>query len=101
MRPGEARPRRAWRRPGLPARRELAGLMDALAREAPAWDMVVAFDAFPYLGALEAVFDAAVLALKPGGWFAVSTEAGETGDYVLPGNGRYAHTADYIARLAA
>src|SRR5207245_2936781 len=40
-------------------------------------------------------------ALKPGGWCAFSTEAGETGEYVLHGNGRYAHTADYIARLAA
>jgi predicted TPR repeat methyltransferase len=63
--------------------------------------MVVAFDTFPYLGALEPVFDAAARALKAGGWFAFSTEAGETGDYVLHGNGRYAHAPAYIARLAA
>ena len=86
---------------GLYDRLELADLLDVLGQDEGAWDMVVAFDTFPYLGALEEVFAAAARALKPGGWFAFSTEAGADGDYVLQGNGRYAHAAAYIAHLAA
>jgi predicted TPR repeat methyltransferase len=75
-------------------------LLDALTQGAARWDLIVALDTFPYLGALEATFDAAAQALKPGGWFAFSTEAAGEGDYVLRGNGRYAHSRAYIARLA-
>ena len=39
--------------------------------------------------------------MRPGGWLTFSTEAAETGDYVLQGNGRYSHGDGYITRLAA
>ena len=80
---------------------EVADLLDVLGRDAAAWDMIVILDTFPYLGALEAVFEAAARALRPGGWLTFSTEAAETGDYVLQGNGRYSHGDGYITRLAA
>jgi predicted TPR repeat methyltransferase len=79
---------------------ERADLLDALAQGEAGWDLIVALDTFPYLGALEATFEAAARALKPGGRFAFSTEAADAGDYVLRGNGRYAHSAAYVRRLA-
>jgi predicted TPR repeat methyltransferase len=90
---------------GLYDELERCDLLDALAQGEGRWDLIVALDTFPYLGALEATFEAAARALKPGGRFAFSTEAGSPedagGDYILRGNGRYAHSGAYIARLAA
>jgi predicted TPR repeat methyltransferase len=39
--------------------------------------------------------------LRPGGLFAFSAEAATTEDYRLGVMGRYAHSADYLHRLAA
>jgi predicted TPR repeat methyltransferase len=80
---------------------EVADLLAVLGERVVAWDLVVAADTFPYLGDLAAVFDGAAGSLKPGGWFAFSTEACEGEGYRLKGNGRYAHADGYIERLAA
>jgi len=80
---------------------ETADLLDLLARTPGAWDLVLAADAFPYLGRLEPVFDAVAQGLTPGGWFAFSTETHDGDDYVLRGNGRYAHGRAYVEALAA
>ncbi|MBS0360800.1 MAG: methyltransferase domain-containing protein [Proteobacteria bacterium] len=77
-----------------------ADLIEALAAPERRPDLIVAFDTFPYLGALEPVFAAAAEALAPGGWFAFSTEDAEGGSYVLHGNGRFAHSAAYVETLA-
>jgi predicted TPR repeat methyltransferase len=79
---------------------EVADLTAVLDRQAARWDLVLAADAFPYLGRLEPVFDAAAAGLKPGGWFAFSAETAAEG-VVLRGNGRYAHGKAYVAALAA
>jgi predicted TPR repeat methyltransferase len=85
---------------GLYDRLDLADLVEALAGPPGQWDLICAFDTFPYLGALGEVFAATALALRPGGWFAFSTEHGQGDDYLLRGNGRYAHGAAYIEAVA-
>lgn len=86
---------------GLYQSLEQRDLLDVLAEPQARWDMIVAFDTFPYLGALEDAFAAVAEALRPGGWFAFSTEHAEGESYLLHGNGRFAHSADYVAALAA
>jgi predicted TPR repeat methyltransferase/Tfp pilus assembly protein PilF len=80
---------------------EVSDLVEILAQHQGRWDLIVAFDTFPYLGALNEVFAAAAAALRPWGLFAFSTEAAEVESYLLRGNGRYAHGPQYIAQLAA
>jgi predicted TPR repeat methyltransferase len=86
---------------GLYQALEQRDLLDALAAPDTGWDMIVAFDTFPYLGALEETFAAAAQVLRPGGWFIFSTEHAEGDSYRLRGNGRFAHGADYVTALAA
>jgi predicted TPR repeat methyltransferase len=80
---------------------DVSDLVETLAEHQGRWDLIVAFDTFPYLGALNEVFAAAAAALRPGGLFAFSTEAAQVESYLLRGNGRYAHGPQYIAQLAA
>ena len=86
---------------GLYDHLEAVDLLAILAEPGVAWDLLVAADTFPYLGDLTAVFDGAAAVLKPGGWFAFSTEACEGDGYRLKGNGRYAHSSGYVEGLAA
>lgn len=65
------------------------------------WDLAVAADVFVYIGDLAPVFRAVHTALRPGGRFCFSVEAGDGADYVLRPSNRYAHTEDYLRRLAA
>lgn len=69
--------------------------------DAGSFDAVLAADVFVYLGDLDAAFEAAALALAPGGVFAFSVEALEQGEYALRPNGRYAHSPAYLRKLAA
>jgi predicted TPR repeat methyltransferase len=85
---------------GLYDRVGTVDLMNVLGRDRARWDLIVAADALPYFGSLEPMFTAATVALKPGGWFAISTESVEGDGFVLRGSGRHAHSAAYIARLA-
>jgi predicted TPR repeat methyltransferase len=80
---------------------EAADLLTVLSQAPAGWDLLIAGDTFPYLGDLAGVFDGAALALRPGGWFAFSTEATALDGYLLRGNGRFAHGPRYIERLAA
>jgi predicted TPR repeat methyltransferase len=80
---------------------EAADLLAVLAGARDGWDLLVAADTFPYLGDLSAVFEGAGRALRPGGLFAFSTEACGGEDFLLKGNGRFAHGGAYIERLAA
>lgn len=66
-----------------------------------AFDLVVATDVFVYVGDLQAVFAAAARALRPQGLFAFSVEYADSGDFVLRPSKRYAHSEDYLRRLAA
>ncbi len=74
----------------------------------PLYDLVVATDMLPYLGALEELFAGAYRCLAPGGWLAVSSErlaedapeATTPGYAVGPGH-RFAHGAEYLRRALA
>jgi predicted TPR repeat methyltransferase len=66
-----------------------------------AWDLAVAADVFVYIGDLAPVFTRVYVALRPGGRFCFSVEAGEGADFTLRASNRYAHTPAYIERLAA
>ena len=96
--------------PGMVAKAEERGIYDCLevasvdaalsARQA-AHDLLLAADVFVYIGDLRPVFDTARVALKDGGAFLFSVEAGERGGYQLRPSGRFAHHPDYIRTLAA
>lgn len=64
-------------------------------------DLVIAADVFIYVGALEAAFAAVATSLRPGGRFALSTEAHDGDGVVLRPSSRYAHADGYIRGLAA
>jgi predicted TPR repeat methyltransferase len=64
-------------------------------------DLAVAADVFVYIGDLQPVFKAVHRALRPGGRFCFSVEAGDGADYVLRPSNRYAHDRSYLERLAA
>ena len=71
-----------------------------LATRRSAFDLVVAADVLVYFGDLDALFGQVRAALRPGGWFCFSTEAGEGGDVALLPSQRYAHALPYLERLA-
>jgi len=66
------------------------------------FDAVLAADVFIYIGDLAALFTGVDRTLTRGGIFAFSIEhAGEESDYTLQSTGRYAHSLQYVRRLAA
>jgi predicted TPR repeat methyltransferase len=64
-------------------------------------DLIVAADVFIYVGALDAVFEAAAGAMPAGGVFCFSVEKVATREFALRSSLRYAHSARYLERLAA
>jgi predicted TPR repeat methyltransferase len=78
-----------------------ADLTGYLSDRQATFDLAVAADVFVYIGDLAPVFRAVHTALRPGGRFCFSVEAGDSGDYVLRLSNRYAHTPAYLQRLAA
>ena len=77
-----------------------------------AYDLVLAADVFVYLGRLEEIAREVSRVLRPGGLFGFSVEALSQGaasgaagagaeDYRLNPSGRYAHSLEYLNRLAA
>jgi predicted TPR repeat methyltransferase len=83
---------------------ECADIVDYLAGgPAHAWDLVAAADVFVYFGDLAGVFAQVRRALRPGGGFCFSVEAWEEDaqlDYTLLASNRYAHSLDYLRRVA-
>ncbi|HSY22163.1 MAG TPA: methyltransferase domain-containing protein [Polyangiaceae bacterium] len=86
------------------------GVYDALAREdivaylgraAARFGLVVAADVLIYFGDLSAVFAETAKALRSGGLFAFSTELHAGEGYRLQTSGRFAHSPDYVKRIAA
>ena len=76
-------------------------LISYLGDQHEAWDLAIAADVFVYIGDLAPVFVAAQRALRAGGRFCFSVEAGDGADYTLRASNRYAHTLAYLERLAA
>jgi predicted TPR repeat methyltransferase len=77
-----------------------ADLVKFLEAQHQAFDLAVAADVFVYVGDLSPVFSAVRKALRDGGLFCFSVEAIETGDFVLRNTLRYAHSIDYLRKLA-
>jgi predicted TPR repeat methyltransferase len=81
---------------------EVGGIVAALKSKTAAWNLAISTDVFIYVGALEEVFAACRAALKSGGFFAFSIEAGDDSEsFVLRKTGRYAHATSYIRSLSA
>jgi predicted TPR repeat methyltransferase len=79
-------------------------LVAYLGTAARAFDVAIAADVFVYIGDLQAVFGGVAATLRPGGVFAFSVEAtgaGDAADYRLQSTHRFAHSLDYLRRLAA
>ena len=74
------------------------------------YDVIVAADVFVYIGKLDEIMQEGARLLRPGGVFAFSVEAMESlshgvsntddGEYILNPTGRYAHSSNYIDKLA-
>ncbi|MGQ0502403.1 MAG: tetratricopeptide repeat protein [Panacagrimonas sp.] len=75
-----------------------AELTAFLRSRAQSYDVIASADTLCYFGALEEVFAAAHLALRPHGWLLFSVEHGSEQDagYRLQVHGRYAHRRDYL-----
>lgn len=66
------------------------------------FNLVIAADVFVYVGGLSEAFRACNSMLNEGGFFAFSTELSDHHDgYMLRATGRYAHSVNYISKLAA
>jgi predicted TPR repeat methyltransferase len=78
-----------------------ADLVEHLRGAQHRYDLVVAADVFIYVGALEAVFEAAAQAMGSGGVFCFSVEAApDDAQYLLRPSLRYAHSPGYIRKLS-
>jgi predicted TPR repeat methyltransferase/thioredoxin-like negative regulator of GroEL len=84
-------------------------LMAVLAEEAR-WPLILAADVLCYFGKLDEVFEAVHKRLEPAGWFVLSVEEllphhdgtiPGNGEWALLRQGRYAHSAEYLTRIAA
>lgn len=80
---------------------EVGELVASLRKASHAYDLLVAADVLIYIGDLSPVFEAARAALRPGGWFVYSVEAGGGDRYLLQKNLRFLHAKSYLQRLGA
>lgn len=66
------------------------------------FDLVVASDVLGYFGECSALFSRVRALLRPGGWFALSTEQlpDDGADWILHDGGRFAHAGRYIRQRA-
>jgi predicted TPR repeat methyltransferase len=79
---------------------EVGDMVAALRASPRLFDLLVAADVLIYLGDLTPTFEAAATALRPGGVFAYTVEAGEGERYQLQKIGRFNHSPAYLHRLA-
>jgi predicted TPR repeat methyltransferase len=75
-------------------------LIEFLDAQNQAYDLAVAADVLNYLGDLSPAFAGGGKALRSGGLFCFSVEAAEEGDFTLRATSRYAHSENYLRRLA-
>jgi len=80
---------------------EIAEITEWLDQTEGQFDLIVACDCLVYFGDLQPVARAAARRLKPGGWFAFTTERGEKHPFHLTDSGRYTHHADHVREVAA
>ena len=78
-----------------------AEVADYMGGQPQRFDVGVAADVFVYIGDLSDVFAGMRRVLRPDGLFCFSVEAGEGTDFMLQPTHRFAHSLDYVRRLAA
>jgi predicted TPR repeat methyltransferase/cytochrome c-type biogenesis protein CcmH/NrfG len=80
---------------------EVAELVEAMERSPARWDALVAADVLVYLGDLAPTYEAAAKALRPGGVFVFTVEAGDGERYRMGRRSRrYQHAESYLRHLA-
>lgn len=84
---------------GVYDRLETAEIAEALHRRSEAYDIILAADVLIYFGDLSKTMKAVAARLAPGGLFAFSVEKGSGADYSVQASLRFAHSADYVARM--
>lgn len=76
--------------------------------QSASFDIIVSSDVFIYIGDLKSIFDSTFKILKPGGFFAYSTEAllpegneseADLIDFKLNASGRYSHSSNYLLNV--
>jgi len=77
---------------------ETGDMLSALCKSGGHYDLILAVDALIYFGDLSKVFAASAARLSDGGLFAFSVEKG-VADYSVQPSLRFAHSADYVARM--
>ncbi len=80
---------------------EIAEITEWLDQTEGQFDLIVACDCLVYFGDLQRMAASAARRLKPGGWFAFTTERGEKYPFHLTDSGRYTHHPDYVREVAA
>jgi predicted TPR repeat methyltransferase/lipoprotein NlpI len=78
----------------------LGDMMPVLHERPGSFDLILAGDLFLYVGELDALFHAVAAALRPFGLFACSIESSDGQDVLLRPTRRFAHSLDYVRRLA-
>lgn len=76
----------------------VAELTAFLALHPNRWDVIVSADTLVYFGDLAPIAATAYKALRPGGWLAISLEAGAGEGFGLGASGRYWHSRAYVER---
>ncbi len=71
-----------------------------LERSSEKYDFFIATDLLIYIGDLTTFFSNLSMASKPKANFLFSTESVQEADYILTNQGRYAHSENYIQKLA-
>jgi predicted TPR repeat methyltransferase len=79
----------------------VAELVDYLRDRPNSFDLIVAADVLLYLGDLTPFFTAAANSLRPSGLLLFSVEASPQSDFMLLPTQRFAHSLEYLIRLAA
>jgi predicted TPR repeat methyltransferase len=78
-----------------------AEVVEELERRTDELNLIVAADVLVYLGDLQRLFAAAATALRVGGILIFSVETTPEADFQLLPTLRYAHSTDYLHRLAS
>lgn len=79
----------------------VAGIVEFLADQTSAYDLILAADVFVYVGDLSQTFCRVSGALRPAGLFAFSVEANSSDTWLLEPTRRYSHGLPYLKQLAA
>jgi len=89
------------RQRGVYDRLECADIVQFLQSQADCYSLAVAADVLVYIGDLIPLFQALRGALRNGGVCAFSVEEHRGAEFVLRASHRYAHSADYLKKIAA